>query len=186
MKFLLISALVAAALLGAGPTLAQPKVNPGKAEALSHTAGCSKCHAINARKIGPPFSDISAQYKNDPAAAQRLMEKLRQSGEDHPEQFVKQKDLAILIPWILSDPTQAPPEPAWAILSARRAGCLKCHAVEARKVGPAWSEVAARNAGKKDAEQRLTEKLKHAGEDHPEINVSDQELQVIMPWLLSR
>jgi len=179
-------ALIAVALFGAGPVLAQSKVDAPRAEALSHTAGCSKCHAINATKIGPPFSDISAQYKNDPAARQRLTEKLRQSGEDHPEQIVKQKDLDILIPWILSDPTQAPPEPAWAILSARQAGCLRCHAVERKKMGPAWSEVAARYKTKKDAEQRLTDKLKKAGEDHPEITVSDKELQVIMPWLLSR
>lgn len=186
MRILPALALAAAALLGAGPALAQAKVAPRKAEALSHTAGCSRCHAINAKKVGPAFSDISAQYRNDPAARQRLMEKLRQSGEDHPEQVVKEKDLNMLIPWILSDPTQAPPEPAWAILTARQAGCLKCHAVERKKVGPAWSEVAARNKGRKDAEQRLTQKLKAAGEDHPEITVSDKELQVIMPWLLSR
>ena len=185
MKILPALALAAAALLGAGPVLAQAKVDAPRAEALSHTAGCSKCHAINAKKIGPAFSDISAQYKNDPAARQRLTEKLRQSGEDHPEQVVKERNLDVLIPWILSDPTQAPPEPAWAILSARQAGCLRCHAVERKKMGPAWSEVAARNKSRRDAQQRLMEKLKNAGDDHPEITVSDKELQIIIPWLLA-
>jgi len=185
MKNLLTSALLATAFLAAGPALAQTKVNPRKAEALSHTAGCSKCHAINAKKVGPAFSDISARYKTDPDARQRLIEKLRQSGEDHPEQVVKDKDLNVLIPWILSDPMKPPPEPTWAILTARQAGCLKCHAVEGKKVGPAWSDVAARNKGKKDAEQRLTDKLKTAGEDHPEITVSDKDIRVLVPWLLS-
>ncbi len=185
MKILLASALTAAALLATGPALAQTKVNPRKAEALSHTAGCSKCHSINAKKVGPAFSDISAKYKLDAGAKQRLTEKLKQAGEDHPEHLVREKDLNVLIPWILSDPVQTPPEPTWAILTARQAGCLKCHAVEGKKVGPAWSEVAARNKGKKDAEQRLTNKLKTAGEDHPEITVSDKDIKVLVPWLLS-
>lgn len=185
MKILLTSALLAAALVTAGPVLAQSKVDPRKAERLYHKDGCSKCHSINKKKAGPAFSDISARYKGHPEAKQQLTEKLRKAGEDHPEHLVKDKDLNILVPWILADPAQGIPEPAWGVLTARQAGCLRCHAVEGKSVGPAWSEVAARNKNKKDAEERLTQKLKTAGDDHPEITVPEQDLKVLIPWLLT-
>ena len=38
---------------------------------------------------------------------------------------------------------------------ARQNNCFKCHAVDKKKVGPAWKDVAAKLKGDKDAEAKL-------------------------------
>ena len=42
---------------------------------------------------------------------------------------------------------------------AKSTGCLNCHAVSAKKMGPAFKEIAAKYKGKEDAEATLDTKL---------------------------
>ena len=83
-----------------------------------------------------------------------------------------------------------------ALALARQNNCFKCHAVEKKKDGPAYKEVAAKYKGKADAEARLTthlttgEKAKFPDgheEEHKIVKVKDPaELKNLIGWILSR
>jgi cytochrome c551/c552 len=49
---------------------------------------------------------------------------------------------------------------------AKSDGCLNCHAVDTKKVGPAFKDVAAKYKGQADAEAKLVDKLTK-GQGHP-------------------
>jgi len=46
---------------------------------------------------------------------------------------------------------------------ARKSGCLACHSVDKKVVGPAWKDVAARYKGNTDARAKLIEKVSKGG-----------------------
>ena len=46
---------------------------------------------------------------------------------------------------------------------AKKSGCLACHSVEKKVVGPAWKDVAAKYKGDAGAKDRLIEKVKKGG-----------------------
>jgi cytochrome c len=60
-------------------------------------------------------------------------------------------------------------------------GCLNCHAVDAKKVGPSFKDIAAKDQGKDAA---LIAKLKD-GKGHPKIAASDAELKAAVGYVLS-
>lgn len=61
-------------------------------------------------------------------------------------------------------------------------GCLTCHAVDQKKVGPAFKDIAAKNKGKSAA---LVAKLKE-GKGHPKAAASDAELKAAVEYVLSQ
>ena len=63
-------------------------------------------------------------------------------------------------------------------------GCLNCHEMDKKKIGPAYKDVAAKYKSDKDAEGKLTAKLKD-GKDHPKIAASDAELKAAVQHVLS-
>jgi cytochrome c len=60
-------------------------------------------------------------------------------------------------------------------------GCLGCHAVDQKKVGPAFKDIAA----KKGDEAALVAKLKD-GKGHPKVAASDAELKAAVAYVLSQ
>ncbi len=46
---------------------------------------------------------------------------------------------------------------------AKASGCLACHAIDAKVVGPSWKDVNARYAGAAGARETLVEKIKMGG-----------------------
>jgi len=65
---------------------------------------------------------------------------------------------------------------------AKKAGCLNCHAVDTKKVGPAFKEVGAKFAGKKDADVVAAIK---AAKPHASLKASDDDLKSISAWILT-
>jgi len=59
--------------------------------------------------------------------------------------------------------TSSAPNQADSLALARKSGCLACHAVDKKVVGPSWTDVAKRYAGNADAKTILTEKVKKGG-----------------------
>lgn len=57
----------------------------------------------------------------------------------------------------------APPIPAPELDLAKRSGCLACHSIEKKVVGPAWNDISKRYAGDATARSRLLEKVKKGG-----------------------
>ena len=72
---------------------------------------------------------------------------------------------------------------------AKDKGCLGCHAVDAKKMGPAFKEVSAKYKGKADAEAAVTGTLKSgkapSGKSHPVAKASDDEMKGLAKWVLS-
>ncbi|NBO10536.1 MAG: cytochrome C [Methylophilaceae bacterium] len=75
---------------------------------------------------------------------------------------------------------------------AQKSGCLACHSVDAKVVGPAYKDVAAKYKGK-DMEAKLIEKVKKGGSgvwgpipmpaNSPQVK--DEDIKTIVHWVLS-
>lgn len=64
-------------------------------------------------------------------------------------------------------------------------GCLACHAVDQKKVGPSYKDIAAKHKGDANAGGMLAAKLKE-GKGHPKIAATDAELKAAVEYVLSR
>jgi len=71
LKRVIIGALVCATT-GLGTAAWAAEVNVSAAEALIKKSGCTKCHAVSAKKEGPPYKETAAKYKGKPDAEQQL------------------------------------------------------------------------------------------------------------------
>ena len=74
---------------------------------------------------------------------------------------------------------------------AQKSGCLACHSVEQKVLGPAYKDVAAKYKGK-DMEAKLVAKVKAGGSGvwgpipmpaHPQV--PEQDIKTIVRWVLS-
>ena len=63
-------------------------------------------------------------------------------------------------------------------------GCLNCHEMDKKKVGPAYKDVAAKYKGNKDAEAMLVAKVKE-GKGHPKVSATDDELKAAIKQVLA-
>ena len=63
-------------------------------------------------------------------------------------------------------------------------GCLNCHDMDKKKVGPAYKDVAAKYKGKQGAEAELVAKIKE-GKSHPKVAASDAELKAAVRHVLT-
>jgi len=67
---------------------------------------------------------------------------------------------------------------------AKSSGCLTCHDVSAKKMGPSFKEVAAKYKGKADAAAMLETKLSTA-KGHPEVKAKGDDLKSLIKWVLA-
>jgi len=67
---------------------------------------------------------------------------------------------------------------------AQKSGCLTCHAVDTKKMGPSFKDVAAKYKGKADAEGKLVEELT-SGKGHPAVKASPDDVKSLVKWVLS-
>lgn len=63
-------------------------------------------------------------------------------------------------------------------------GCLGCHDVDKKKVGPGLKDIAAKYKGDKGAEAKIVAKMK-SGKGHPKVNASDDELKKLVGDVLA-
>jgi cytochrome c len=78
---------------------------------------------------------------------------------------------------------------------ARQSNCFKCHAIDKKKDGPAWKDVAVKYTGKAGAQERLYkhittgEKAKFEDgheEDHAIVKSKDEkDIKNLIDWILS-
>ena len=73
---------------------------------------------------------------------------------------------------------------------AQSKGCLSCHAVDSKLVGPAYKDVAKKYAGDKGAEDRLVQKVVKGGSGiwgqipMPGGMATEAEARVLVKWIL--
>lgn len=68
---------------------------------------------------------------------------------------------------------------------AKSSGCLTCHAIDAKKMGPSFKEIAAKYKGKSDAEATLVAKLT-APKDHPAVKASPADVTTLVKFVLAQ
>lgn len=76
---------------------------------------------------------------------------------------------------------------------AQKSGCMACHSVDKKVLGPAYKDVAAKYKGQKDAEAKLIDKVKKGGSgvwgpipmpaNSPQVK--DEDIKKIVQWILS-
>ena len=76
---------------------------------------------------------------------------------------------------------------------AKSKNCMACHAVATKVVGPAYKDVAAKYAGQKDAEDKLTQKVLKGGSGvwgavpmPANTQVTEAEARTLVKWVLSQ
>ncbi|MCG8018567.1 MAG: c-type cytochrome [Candidatus Thiodiazotropha sp. 'RUGA'] len=95
-----------------------------------------------------------------------------------------------------ADAAPAAPAPAApsgdALAVATTSGCMACHQVETKVVGPAYKEVAAKYKGDAAALEMLVGKVKSGGVGTwgqipmpPHAHVSDASIRTVVEWILS-
>jgi len=79
-------------------------------EALATAAGCSACHAVDRKLLGPSYHDIAGKYKGNSKAPTLLAAKVRSGGSGawgsvpmpaQDARKISDADLATVIGWIL-------------------------------------------------------------------------------------
>ena len=68
---------------------------------------------------------------------------------------------------------------------AKSSGCMNCHDVATKKVGPAFKDIAAKFKGKADAESMLVKQLT-TGDGHPKVNAKEDDVKSLVKWVLSQ
>ncbi len=115
-----------------------------------------------------------------------------------------------VVPSVIKSSPKTPPEPVVsaaqpdtstvtpdALVLAKQSGCLACHSVEKKVVGPAWKEVSARYKSDGEAKAKLIAKVKAGGKGNwievtggiamPPYSprVSDQNIETLVDFVLS-
>jgi cytochrome c len=68
---------------------------------------------------------------------------------------------------------------------AKSSGCMTCHDVATKKMGPSFKDIAAKYKGKADAQATLVNKLEKK-EGHPEVKAKGDDLTNIVKWVLAQ
>ena len=91
LALLLVGALLSAPIVAAAQDV-------GAAEALLKKSGCTKCHSVSAKKVGPSFKETAAKYKGKPDAEATLFKHLttgptvKVDGKEERHDIIKSKD----------------------------------------------------------------------------------------------
>ena len=67
---------------------------------------------------------------------------------------------------------------------AKSSGCMTCHDMAAKKMGPSFKDIAAKYKGKADAEKTLVANLK-AAKGHPAVKSSEADTATLVKWILA-
>lgn len=75
---------------------------------------------------------------------------------------------------------------------AQSSGCMTCHAVDKKVVGPSYKEIAAKYRSDKNAEANLVKKVKAGGSGvwgptamPPNAHVKEDDIKTIVNWVLA-
>jgi cytochrome c len=86
-----------------------PRIDTAAAEAMMKKDGCSACHAVDKKIIGPSYQEVSAKYKGDKDAAAKLVKKVKEGGSGvwgqvpmPPNVATPDADVKALVDWILT------------------------------------------------------------------------------------
>lgn len=152
--------------------------NGGKPD-TSNKACMSNCKTEV--KIGSTLPDYAEAAHGNLAEQNRIVGQVR--GKT-PGQFAGAKAEA---------KPEAPPSAGKAMTAlAQKSGCMACHGVNNKIVGPAFSDVAKKYKGQDDAAGKLAAKVKAGGQGAwgnipmpPHGHIKDEDIKSLVNWVLS-
>ena len=78
-------------------------------EKLLQASGCTACHSIDKKLVGPAYKDVAAKYRGNKGAEAALIKKVKAGGKGNwgdipmpPNGHVKDEDIKTLVQFILS------------------------------------------------------------------------------------
>ena len=93
----------------AKPITFTPPRTPISGAAVATNYWCLSCHDISAKKVGPPYKDIAAKYRNDPDANTKIAEQVQKGGSGKwgpvvmpPFPMVSEAETKAVAEWILT------------------------------------------------------------------------------------
>ncbi len=93
----------------AGQAAVAQNVDAGAAEALAKKSGCTTCHTVDKKLIGPTYKDIAAKYRNVKGAEADLIKKVKAGGKGvwgevpmPPNERLKDEDIKAMVQWMLT------------------------------------------------------------------------------------
>ncbi len=102
MKKILIPLLAFGGALALQPALAET------GEELYKTKGCTVCHAIDSKLVGPAFKEVAAKYADQAGIADTLAAKIKNGGSGNwgqipmPPNAVTEEEAKILAEWVMT------------------------------------------------------------------------------------
>jgi cytochrome c len=101
MKKILIPLLAFGGALALQPALAED------GDALYKTKGCTVCHAVDSKLVGPSYKDVAAKYAGQADAVDVLATKIKNGGSGNwgqipmPPNAVTEEEAKALAKWVL-------------------------------------------------------------------------------------
>ena len=99
----------AAVVLAAAGVFAAGTAQADAGEDLLKKSGCTACHSIEKKVVGPAYKDVAKKYAGNPAAEKMLAEKIVKGGKGvwgeipmPPNVAVKPEEATKLAKWVLS------------------------------------------------------------------------------------
>ncbi len=100
MKSIVVALAASIAMASAGAALAADE------SALMKSSGCTSCHDINTKKVGPAFKDVAAKAPADAEKKKEfkanLVTKLT-TGKGHTKVKASEADVTKLVNWIVDE-----------------------------------------------------------------------------------
>ena len=100
---------IAAAVFAAAGVFAAGAVHADAGEDMLKKNGCTACHSIDKKVVGPSYMDVAAKYKGDAGAAAKLADKVKKGGSGvwgpvpmPPNAQVSDADIKSMITYILA------------------------------------------------------------------------------------
>lgn len=96
----MLAAAAALALAAAAPAAAD--------EAFAKAKGCTACHAIDKKLVGPPYAEVAKKYKGDKEAPGKLVASVLKGSSGKwgpipmPANKVTEDEAKQLVAWVLS------------------------------------------------------------------------------------
>lgn len=77
--------------------------------ALAQKSGCTACHSVDKKIVGPAYKDVANKYRGDKGAEAKLVAKVKAGGTGvwgpvpmPPNTQVSDEDVKKLVQWVLS------------------------------------------------------------------------------------
>jgi len=106
---LLMGIIAAVAVMLTSQACAANKVDMAGGLALAQKSGCTACHSVDKKIVGPAFKDVSAKYKGNKKAEDMLIAKVTKGGSGvwgavpmPANAKVAPADIKTLVKWVLA------------------------------------------------------------------------------------